>query len=577
MRVVLDIETNKLRNPDKIWCIVAKNISTGQVYEWTGNRIRNFVAFSKRIDQAVGHNIIDFDAPVLRRLLGIEFPDNALYDTLVVSRLINYRLEGGHSLENWGKELKHPKVGLDITDWSTYSPEMLERCHNDVELNHKLYNHLNHRNRIANKGAFNEAIKCEMAIAGVCHDMHSNGFKFNKAAADQLCTDLEGRIGAIDGELEKAFPPIIKIKELKTKTKTISVPFNPASPKQIVERLKGFWKPKEKTEKGQAKINEANLATLREDAPVACKRLVERLLLTGRQRALRQWIDAYDEVSQRVHPRFIGIGTWTHRMAHREPNLGNIAAPKSIKYKGRELADLATSLGSRMRGLWTATPGESWLVGCDAEGIQLRVFAHYIDEEEFTNAVVSGKKEEGTDPHSLNAGKLGCERDPAKTFIFAFLLGAGDSKLAEILGRNKRAGAELREQFIKAYPGLERLKLQDIPRDAKNRGFRGFDGRLIACDSEHLMMAGYLQTGEACIMKHANLLWRKELDGLGIRYKQVNFVHDEYQTEVIGSRAEAQEVGAIQARSIRLVGEHFGLRCPMAGSYRVGQNWLETH
>ena len=69
--------------------------------------------------------------------------------------------------------------------------------------------------------------------------------------------------------------------------------------------------------------------------------------------------------------------------------------------------------------------------------------------------------------------------------------------------------------------------------DASRGYFDGLDGRKVQCNSEHLMLAGYLQNGEAVVMKHANVLWQKELKGLGIKYNQVDFVHDEWQTEEV--------------------------------------------
>lgn len=78
-------------------------------------------------------------------------------------------------------------------------------------------------------------------------------------------------------------------------------------------------------------------------------------------------------------------------------------------------------------------------------------------------------------------------------------------------------------------------------------------------------------------MKYANILWRKELERLGLHWKQVNWVHDEWVTEVSGSYEDAVLVGRSQSEAIRSVGEIFGLRCPMGGEYKVGKNWLEVH
>ncbi|MTV59284.1 hypothetical protein GM547_14685, partial [Streptococcus pneumoniae] len=71
------------------------------------------------------------------------------------------------------------------------------------------------------------------------------------------------------------------------------------------------------------------------------------------------------------------------------------------------------------------------LVGCDADGIQLRLFAHFTQDDKLIQSIVSGKKEEGTDIHSLNKQVLNttysnrelcASREVAKTYIYAVLL-----------------------------------------------------------------------------------------------------------------------------------------------------------
>jgi DNA polymerase I-like protein with 3'-5' exonuclease and polymerase domains len=91
------------------------------------------------------------------------------------------------------------------------------------------------------------------------------------------------------------------------------------------------------------------------------------------------------------------------------------------------------------------------------------------------------------------------------------------------------------------------------------------------------MLAGYLQNGESVVMKHANRLWRQWADEAGINYKQVNDVHDEWQTEVKGSRDEAEALAELQQRSIEQTGRDLNVYCPLAGSSSIGKNWYETH
>jgi DNA polymerase-1 len=624
LEYVCDIEANGLDNPTVVWCVVLREVASGKVHRFdyrTGyDSLKDMLGKATRV---IGHNFIGYDEAVMDRLLGIKLASNVVYDTLVVSRLYKFNLDGGHSLENWGRLLGKPKVGLDI-DFSKFSEEMIDRCEIDTEINLLVYKFL--LQRIEGKG-FDEAISIEHSCARICRDMHINGFAFDVENARKLRSNLEERVLELEQVISRDFPPRAKlIREYTprlTKHGTISrtsvprgwtdltqlsgdapfslvewEPFNPGSPKQVVERLNEFgWRPVERTvghiealktkesperlehyKRVGWKVNETNLATLPESAPEGARKLVHWLMLTSRVRKLKEWIALVRE-DGRVHGRFNFIGTWTHRMSHSNPNMGNVSAKKSIKYKAKDLYDSAVTLGAQMRALWKASEGW-WLVGTDMDGAHLRILAHYMDDPKFTEALVNGRKEDGTDPHSLNKTLLGSvcnSRDTAKTFIFAWLLGAGHQKISEIFGCSVSEAKRASENFIEGYPGLKRLKEVVIPGHAAKGYFPGLDGRLVICDDEHLILAGMLQNGEAVIMKHANELWRSELEKHGIPYRQVNFVHDEWQTEVRGPRCLAGAVGLIQSRAIRRTGERFGLKCPLAGTYSTGKNWLETH
>lgn len=292
----------------------------------------------------------------------------------------------------------------------------------------------------------------------------------------------------------------------------------------------------------------------------------------------------YKIMSQRIHGRFNGLGAWSHRMNHQHPNTANI--PNEFDTQGKKKL-----LGKELRSLWIA-PRNRLLVGCDAEGIQLRIFAHYINDPEFTHALVSGKKSDKTDPHSLNQRILGdvCRsRSAAKRFIYALLLGAGLQKLSEILVCEERDTKEALDRLLSRYQGWEELRTKVFPKDAKRGFFIGLDGRKVRIpgDTEgnrkHLAMSGYLQCGEAVCMKLATLKFYPELKRLDS--KLVNFVHDEWQTETPNDMKIALEVAELKANALKIAGEELGLKCPLAGSYynddlhdyTIGLNWSVTH
>lgn len=324
------------------------------------------------------------------------------------------------------------------------------------------------------------------------------------------------------------------------------------------------------------KINEKNLQTLPPDAPESAQDLVKWLTLEGRRSSLQEWINCVSDDS-RIHGKFWHIGSWTHRMSHSNPNQANIFSP----FHGdpeTAVEEVKSEYDAKLRALWDVEDG--YLVGTDAEGIQLRILAHYLENEEYIEAIVNGKKEDETDIHNVNKRALGpiCkDRDTAKTFIYAFLLGAGIPKIAEILKTNNSKASTAINNFYDSIEGLRRLKKRKIPYDARREYFVGLDGRKVKCNSEHLMLAGYLQNGEAVVMKHANVLWRSWLDNTDIKYRQVDFVHDEWQTQVYGTYEEAEEVGRLQRLAIEQTGRDLGVMCPLAGSTDIGKNWLQTH
>lgn len=391
--------------------------------------------------------------------------------------------------------------------------------------------------------------------------------------------------------------------------------FNPGSVKQIVERLnEAGWKPTDRT-KGHIEhlkkyqrapksnrqklkerldeyaiygwtISEENLRTLPDDAPKPARTLTQRLLLDRRRSTLEEWINAYNkgdgsgEPTGRIHGKFSSIGSWTHRLSHSEPNQANIV--RIVTRKDSEGNDIPIpgfegGYGLEFRQMWQAAPGKV-LVDVDAEGIQLRILAHYMDDPKFTEALVNGSSKDGTDVHTLNQRALGdvCgSRAVAKTFIYSWLLGAGPGKTASILGCSLAEAKSARDRFLEFYPRLDALRKETIPRDASRGYFVGIDGRKVLCNSEHLMLSGYLQNGEAVLMKKALDIWHRRLTELKIPFTLVDFVHDEFVCET--EEGAANDVMEIMKDSIRIAGEYFNLKCPHSGNGHIGHTWADVH
>jgi DNA polymerase-1 len=618
-QLVIDIETDSL-DPTVIWCIVAKEYPSGKVHTYTHDNLEAFRTDWGSGVQPIGHNIVGFDLPVLHRFIdGLDWEQPI--DTMVLSKLRFYGQQGGHSLDSWGKRLGDHKS--QSPDFSKFSEELVEYCKQDVEVTYKLWEELK---PIYERKEFQHAIQLETDTLVFCREMQENGFPFDFTAA----TKLELRIQEAIEEMDRIIMPVFKprTKKLRTITPTVTKAgtlhlkdfrwlgpqpdltqfnggpfslfewreFNPRSPSQIVERMWEYgWNPYEKT-KGHFKherkvndrrrrrkkvkpedieklreyrhtgwsINEDNLNTLPASAPEAAHTLVRRLLLASRLSTIQSWRATYNHSTAKIHGTFHGMGAWTHRMAHSSPNMANIPRVKS-------------EFGKEMRQLWLASPGKV-LVGTDASGIQLRVLAHYLRNDKFTQAVCFGTEEEGTDIHTMNMKALHpwCkDRDTAKTFIYSWLLNAGIAKTASILECNQHEAQQAREQFLHAYEGLSDLREYQMVEDANRGYFVGLDGRLVVVPSLHYVLAGYLQNGEAIIMKEATRIWTRGLRKAGIPFTLRNFVHDEWQTEC--DERIAGVVGETQVKALEATTSILNLNCPMTGEYKIGHNWAETH
>ena len=379
-----------------------------------------------------------------------------------------------------------------------------------------------------------------------------------------------------------------------------TVEFKPSSTKQVVTRLNEVgWSPTEKTkihklrEKERHKnlpyfkeygwtISEENLSTLPRDAPEGAQQLVEYLILNSRRRTLTEWFQAYSTASRSIHGTINPIGTWPHRVSHRAPNMGNVPTKKSNKYNEERHKSLALHYGERLRSCWE--PHDNcWQVGCDADAAHLRILAHLCNDSAMITACTTGDKKKGTDIHTRNMEAIGSmcvDRDRAKTFIYSWINGAGAPLISHILNCTQAEAALTKERFAGFYPGLAAFLETQVPIDRKRGYIYSIDGRPILFPSDHTIIAAYLLSGEAAIMKLGNILWYEQLKKEGVPFWQMNFVHDEWQTCVLDSTPNldvAMHVCDVQEESIKKAGEMFELNCPMKGEATIGLNWYQTH
>ncbi len=567
-----DIETDGL-NPTKVWCVAVQNTyteETGVFYEPD-----DFIEWLKNANTLVFHNGIAFDVPVLKKLWGVDFSNVEVEDTLIMSQLDNPRREGGHSLAKWGEYLGYPKG--EHEDWSKLSTEMVDYCLRDTKITTKVFKIM------IQKQLSKDALQLEYEIKRHCTVQEQNGWLFDEKGAIEILQEINEDLRKAEEEVHKKFKPLpvwksktpVKNRFKKDFTRTRGYQaevdlqchtneegeygywhypeLNLGSRQQVGRHLVHYgWKPEVFTDTGKPKVDESTLKDV--DLPEA--KLISRyLMLQKRQGQVNSWLDALDKDTQRIHSRVHTMGTVTHRMSSSNPNLQQVTA------SGKEY-------GSEMRSLFTV-PKDKVLVGADLSGLELRCLAHYMKDDKYTRELLTG------DIHTANQKSAGLDtRDKAKTFIYAFLYGAGDEKIGSIAGGTAKEGKILKENFLNNTPALK--KLRERVSKASEKGYlKGLDGRKIRVRSPHASLNFLLQSAGAIISKRAWEIFHNMAEYEGFKYKQLGIIHDEIQIEC--SPEDAEAIGYLIVDAMTVTTEHYKLNCPMTGTFKVGRSWNDTH
>ena len=249
--------------------------------------------------------------------------------------------------------------------------------------------------------------------------------------------------------------------------------------------------------------------------------------------------------------------------------------------------------------------GKDAFVGGDGAGLELRMLTHYliavskmllVEAEEmghqekvkyYSRALESAYEYRDVllsgDIHSHNQRLAGLPtRSKAKTFIYAFLYGAGNANLGAQLGGDKSDGEKARAQFLKECPCIPVLMDWIQSFAATNGWVPAIDGRKLVMrrDSDgnvmtHKALNTLLQAAGSITMKVAMCFLHDKIRVLKIECNQVIMMHDEFQfsckwEEVARLR---KEIDSCVARA----GIYLKMECPLASDSMLGANWLDTH
>ena len=650
MRIVCDIETNGLyRDVSKIHCIVAKDLDSGKLFifadeyihipvansklDYTDGSISDGVRFVQDADEVIGHNWVDYDCRVLKKLRPQFIIDLDKYtDTLLLSHMLHphksrnplcppsketaagRRQIGPHSLENWGYDVGLGKI--EYEEWDSYDYKMLERCVSDVEITHRVYTRLLND---MNGTDWSESIRLEKWFRFVISEQEAHGWYIDMPSVMKYSADLSNQLELLRNRASELIPlqpnnlgPIkdpIKIDGTPKKklvdwynqldvrffrlsdvvgsfTRVGFEPLNLESPKQRIDYLlRTGWVPTEynvKTDnngkpvydrKGQTIPTTPKLTEDSVKGNEVGELMSHYLALSHKLKMLEGWKQRLRD-DNCLEAGGVTCGTNTGRMRHRAV----VNVPKVGEPYGEEL-----------RSIFAVRPGYR-LVGTDLSALENRIIGHYVmpipDGREYTRRL------EEDDPHDhtvklFNRIGLPISRNQAKAVNYSLSYGAQGAKLAEIVGCNLNDGKRARDVWWKdRQPVLTLTRMIEASLskrgqlDARgklqhNAYIKGLDGRKVFVRSKHSLLNSLIQNAGSVIHKHVTVEVYKGIQVLGLDAHFVGNFHDEIQCEVL--EKDVDRYIQLVLDCIKESGNYFKLRVPMSGEAKIGNNWAQTH
>lgn len=287
--IVFDVETDGLlKQATRMHTLSCYDTETAEYYTYDKHKVREGIKFLNG-KMLVGHNIINFDIPVIQKLFPEEnFKPQGVIDTAIMasimfpdineSDVLQGKLRGTNKLEAWGLRLGTLKGDFShSTDWKEWSPEMSRYCLQDVKVTVKLLqfllikgmslkrvhklgyinlffngaslivdNVLKYSEKAFEVFKFKEALSLEQDVAEIIRQQIEYGFAFDVQKAQNLYNTLLEEREAITQKLQEVFPPIVtgyykssskKYGYKKGDPKLLE--FNPNSGKQVADRQIG--------------------------------------------------------------------------------------------------------------------------------------------------------------------------------------------------------------------------------------------------------------------------------------------------------------------------------------------------
>ena len=349
-------------------------------------------------------------------------------------------------------------------------------------------------------------------------------------------------------------------------------PFNPNSPKQVAEILfERFGLPIIDRTKTGPSTSARVLSILAEQHPFPGKLLAHREL----KKLLTTYIDrlpkAIHPSTGRIHTSFHQTATATGRLSSSEPNLQNIPS--------------RTAIGGRTRAAFVAPKGSS-LVAADYSQIELRLLAHFSEDERLIEAFHTG-----LDLHRLTASVLfGLPeeqvpdrlRGAAKRINFGILYGISPFGLARELGIPQSEAKGYIDRFFSAYPGAKEYIDRMIERATETGYVETILGRrrpLTNLASRDVARRNFdrrnaintpIQGSAADLIKLAMIEIDRWIEDRHIAVKMILQIHDELVFEI-----EEETLAEATAVIVEKMEGVLALRVPLSVKVASGSDWSQ--
>jgi len=326
-------------------------------------------------------------------------------------------------------------------------------------------------------GKCDELQEQESALINICHKMERRGLLVDKSYT-------------LAGYHNETFRKDLMLLDYKAITNHTFVNSATAIGKHLSMELP-------KTEKGNPSLTDDVIDTLVSDNE-RDNRILE--LVRGIRRFdkristyYKAYLNAMGE-DNIIHPTMWIAGTRTGRFSYSDPNFQNM--PKEEKSTDEYV----------IRGCIKPRDGRIF-VSLDYSQMEYKLCVAYANQTDVIKKIM-----QGADFHQATADLVGISRTQAKTLNFAVLYGAGEDKIASMLGCSVPDARILKTKYFLGLPKVERL-IDSIISTGRSRGYvTNWMGRNLYADKEfcYALPNHLIQSGGADVVKKAMVQIDKE-------------------------------------------------------------------